>query len=239
LRSRFWRLPADQTALSDGAEPPAGRMTAYVTAVVFARRVVLVEAGKGSAPSTDFGGFAFENAVDPELLRRLVVEHPIPVEPVEPVAPSGQVAAPRTHLDVVVQPDRQVLVQTGAEALVEAKPVAGLRLDTSVLRLAGGNAVIGGGASLSASVGTRPALRSSAMKRPAAALVSSAQLTLNPAIAASLRRKAFTRLPDIDLGTQPAAVAQPAPDPNTVYVLAFICKPIGRSPDPDPVLTWD
>ncbi|MFT4213712.1 MAG: hypothetical protein QM622_02920, partial [Microbacterium sp.] len=37
LRSRFWRLPADQTALSDGAEPPAGRMTAYVTAVVFAR----------------------------------------------------------------------------------------------------------------------------------------------------------------------------------------------------------
>lgn len=40
LTSRIWRLPPDEEPLSDGADPPAGRLPAYVAAMVLVRNVV-------------------------------------------------------------------------------------------------------------------------------------------------------------------------------------------------------
>ena len=41
FRARFWKFTDDTPAICDGATPPAGTCPAYVTAVVFARRVIV------------------------------------------------------------------------------------------------------------------------------------------------------------------------------------------------------
>ena len=49
FRAKFWRLPASEPPLSDGASPPQGTCPAYVTGVVFAREIVEATRQSGGA----------------------------------------------------------------------------------------------------------------------------------------------------------------------------------------------
>lgn len=73
LRARFWRFADASRIISDGNTPPRGACPAYVTAVVFARKVIVEEkrAQPGGPAHTPFEGFRFEMAVrGQEQLRR-------------------------------------------------------------------------------------------------------------------------------------------------------------------------
>jgi hypothetical protein len=65
FRARFWRFSDASRIISDGSIPPKGDCPAYVTAVVFARKVAVEEKQAGSAGPIlrPFDGFRFEIAV--------------------------------------------------------------------------------------------------------------------------------------------------------------------------------
>jgi hypothetical protein len=85
------------------------------------------------------------------------------------------------------------------------------------------------------------------MARPAVAMrpAPASQLVTTQKAAVRLQQTTFVRLP-------PATTRPPAPGPGTppppppptakptpeVSILAFVCKRVGRSPDPDPGLSW-
>ena len=57
----------------------------------------------------------------------------------------------------------------------------------------------------------------------------------------NLKASTFTRLPQASLRAVPVApssVETTAPD-ETIYILAFICKPLPKCPNPDPTLQWE
>ena len=72
LRARFWRFVDPSNVLSDGGTPAKGECPAYVTAIVFARKVTVEQKRTEAAPATNFDGFRFTAAVrDPERLTRI------------------------------------------------------------------------------------------------------------------------------------------------------------------------
>ena len=76
FRVRFWRFADGSKILSDGGTPPKGTCPAYVTAIVFARRVAVEEKRAEPAPGAKpFDGFRFTVAVkDRERLTRIPPE---------------------------------------------------------------------------------------------------------------------------------------------------------------------
>lgn len=77
FRSRFWRFADANRFLSDGGTPRTGICPAYVTALVFARKVQLEEkeTGSGKVNFDRFDGFRFEIAVkDQERLPQIRLE---------------------------------------------------------------------------------------------------------------------------------------------------------------------
>jgi hypothetical protein len=77
LRARFWRFKEPAPIISDGATPPSGECPAYVTAIVFARKVAMEQ--KQAEPTQpgihSFTGFRFPAAViDQTRLMRMQPE---------------------------------------------------------------------------------------------------------------------------------------------------------------------
>jgi hypothetical protein len=73
---------------------------------------------------------------------------------------------------------------------------------------------------------------------PVAVAATPAPIAATPASAAKLRAlrdMSFTRLA---IATQTATPTAPSPPSDDIYVFAFICKRVGKCPDPDPALTW-
>ena len=73
LTSRFWRLGTGGGELSDGAAQPVGRCPSYVSALVFARNIVVKRTAQ---PPSVLGGSLLRDfmALQPELMVRLPVE---------------------------------------------------------------------------------------------------------------------------------------------------------------------
>lgn len=201
LRARFWRFADASRMLSDGGTPPKGTCPAYVTAIVFARRVRVEEKSAEAAPGTKpFDGFRFTVAVkDPERLTK--------------ISPNVLSAA---------QP-RPVSV---ASPTMNIRMAAAVSPTTATMRVANPQV-------------TRAADMSTAVARPVAAQA----ITTRPV---RLSTVAVTRLPQPSApGTAPTAPvpspppsSQPATPDDSIYILAFICKAVPKSPDPDLTLQW-
>jgi hypothetical protein len=101
-----------------------------------------------------------------------------------------------------------------------ASPRAAAVVDARALR----RAVVGAAPAAAASPAAAPAVHN-----VAATPASAAKLR-------ALRGMAFTRLA-VPATPQPSSTAT-APPSDDIYVLAFICKRVGKCPDPDPTLTW-
>jgi hypothetical protein len=91
FRSRFWRFSDATRVISGGSSPPAGDCPAYVTAIVFARKVV-EQRPPSARPSGDaFSGFRFLVAVR-DVERRNTLERGARAR-ITPDALTAQVAA--------------------------------------------------------------------------------------------------------------------------------------------------
>lgn len=196
LRARFWRFADTSRILSDGGTPPKGTCPAYVTAIVFARKVTVEEKRAEPVPGAKpFDGFRFTVAVkDQETLTR--------------ISPGVLSAA---------QP-RPV---SASAATMNLRPAAAV--SPATMRVANPQVM-------------RAPVMNVAVARPIAAQAIPARSL------SSLSAVAVTRLPQPSVPGTPPTVPPPSSQPTTpddaIYILAFICKAVPKSPDPDLTLQW-
>jgi len=221
--ARFWRFADATQLLSDGQSPAQGPCTAYPVAVVFARNIQVQRKPSAPAPAATGTGLGF----DPMLLRqvrlsptRIIRPRLLPRAPADPIGIGrpppiriGPRAAPGSSTpDATTAPD-------APEAIAMRRmPLRGIAAPALRPRIAIG----------------RPA--------PIASQPVAAQATLR-----RLRLDLYARdlsvaeaAPAVPLVTQPpaAAIHDTAPRDDSIYILAFICRPLPRCPDPDPALAW-
>lgn len=211
FRSRFWKLPNTTKVLSDGNTPPSGDCPAYVTAIVFARKVV-VERSTQHAPSNQpiSADLGFNYAVrDQRAITRIntnlmhaVQPHVLKPPPVHPQ-------------DMAIHP-LPTPMRIRSQAMASSEP-ASMRRPAQPMR---------------GPVMVEPGVGTPMVARP---IYSRAML--------NLQESTFTRLPTTPVKKPvPSPSGLPSASPtvpdNNIYVLAFICKPLPKCPDPDPTLQW-
>jgi hypothetical protein len=216
--ARFWQLPEGAIPLSDGAAPPQGTWPAYATALVFARKIsVTMREGGTTAP--------------PQLMRALPALTAAQVSFRPQIVARPQVAAAmQPHLATSAQP--QVMMAERAAMLAPAISIIGSQIFK-------GNAP----AHQAPAVAMRQAVPAGHAANPALAGHAG-----NPAM---IRRRfgnaTFTALPQRPPGapTPPTAPSAPTPVPppvaspsTDISILAFICRPLPKTPNPDPALSW-
>ena len=215
--ARFWRLPDPSVQLSDGMTPPQGQCPAYISGLVFARNIVVTSAtGPGPASPTPlpaFPVFILRPTILPGPLPRPIIERPI-IEPrvLQPLPPPG----------VLREPTEVAAEIADARA---GQPAAAVRPDVTALP-----------AATALTAGTIQRAGIAPQSRPAESA------TLTQSLVAQLNLGGFpTAVPVLPPGEGPGG-PPPAGDPpepaGTVSILAFICKPLPKCPDPDLALNW-
>ncbi|HSF09916.1 MAG TPA: hypothetical protein VLA60_10900 [Nitrospirales bacterium] len=213
FRSRFWRLSDSTKILSDGGSPPSGDCPAYVTAIVFARKVV-VEAKQTQSTSSNpkmSVDLRFNYAVnDQNSIKRI---NPAVLEAVQPQLMKRPPIPPQ---QIKTQPVQPLIMKMRPQAMASFKSTA-IRVPTQSTR---GNVLL------------KPAVTTPMVARPA---YSRSMVTL--------QASTYIRLPTTPVrkpAPRPATPASPPPDvaDKNIYILAFICKPLPKCPDPDLALRW-
>lgn len=219
--ARFWRFADPTQLLSDGQSPAQGPCTAYPVAVVFARNIQVQRKASAPAPATPGTGLGF----DPMLLRQLrlspsrtIRPRLLPRAPADPIGigrPSpGRIGGRRETpgADAPTAPNAPEAIAT------RRMPLRGIAATALRPRIAIGRPV---------PVASQPVAAQATVRRLRLDLYAR---DLSVAEAA----------PTVPRMIVPAAVPaqDAAPREDSIYILAFICRPLPRCPDPDPALAW-
>lgn len=221
--AHFWRFDDASRVISDGASPAHGMCPSYPVAVIFARSIRVKSKSVAPATAGDNSGFQLSAAalqrsnviqVNYRVAQRAVAPTVAPVSP-EALHVTRDMGV--AQLNRVRVPMAQMAVtQVGAAALLRQAPVAqrvgGLDMQRAV------------------EVNTMPGVTSAP----------SAAQTRNEQSLRALRSVAFTRAPLLGGGVavRPVdPVAQPSVD-DSIFIFAFICRPVPKCPDPDSSLQW-
>lgn len=208
--ARFWRLPSGEPPLSDGLVPPAGAWPAYVSGVVFARNIKVIAGDGASRPIT---------ALSPLMLRAEVMQ-----------------SLRATAIARSSPPVERAMAPVAAERWAPAAgQVAGsVRLAQRLATFERIGGVAGGSPPPSG-----PGAAVAAAQRIPLALAARAS-EISPA-----RRLMIATRPIGIVFSPPPTPSPPAPSPppqpvtdDRVSILAFICTPLPKTPDPDPALRW-
>jgi hypothetical protein len=221
FKSRFWRFVDPSRQLSDGGDPPAGECTAYASGIVFARHIKTTGPAQPSGSSVgtikQLAGLQFEMAA---LTRQ---SRPLP----------GIAAIALKPAISTAQPDSPTAA-SATTAATTAATMAAIHSPISPQRFAAGT--------LSAA----PRVRDHRSPTSGADLNWDARLTKESVLKIDRLRGVHIFRPPIKMhppvvAPAPPAVPLPVPPPapdETIYVLAFICKRLGKTPNPDASLSW-
>lgn len=216
FKARFWKFSDESRQLSDGKSPATGECPAYVAALVFARKVLVTGGGSHPAPAPvgPFEGFHFVQAT--QLVHATVLKREF--------AP----AIDATINPREVSPGLLVRKKRFARAMPE-----GAHLAVSRPAFAVSHSVF---------------LHEAAVALPTPVV---AKATLDARVVMQFehlkidRSSHFVHLaapvvfnPVPPVVATPTPTPPPVPDDNTIYILAFICKPLQQCPNPDPELQW-
>ncbi len=213
FRSRFWRLSDSTKVFSDGGSPPSGDCPAYVTAIVFARKVVVEEKqAQPTSPNPKIPvDLRFNYAVkDQNSIKKI---NPAVLQAVQPQLMKRPLIQPQQMKAQSVQP---LMMKMRPQAMASFKSTA-IRVPTQATR---GNVLL------------KSAVMTTVVARPAYS-----RSIVN------LQASAYIRLPTTPV-RQPVPTPPKPPLPPTtipdknIYILAFICKPLPKCPDPDMALRW-
>jgi hypothetical protein len=243
FKARFWRFADASRFISDGGKPAKGTCPAYVTAIVFARRVrEEVKPAEPVRPTIPPVGIP-----RPGIMGRLGIVRP------DLVARPGMVARP----NLTAQPPTQGQGQTPATPFGGFQFAGGVRDQERLKRrmaersTAARTATNEGSATsptmlgrMARNTGLRPGVVRPAQPRPTVSRPDAARR-----LSVVRDHRSFKRLerPQIRIPrpttTPPVVNPTPPPPPppvqdDSIYILAFICKAVPKSPDPDPTLQW-
>ena len=237
FRARFWRMDNDPP-LSDGATPPQGRCPNYITAIVFARNVMVTSrAAPGASKEKPRLIFSDKMVVStiagakvrPGTIKTAVVPAKVRPGPVAKRAPPVKPTVAQKQLNAAAlarlsRDSFQSISHQGpaaAHAAMQAVHVArpgGVQVrPTPVVR-----------DHRARPVPARPA------PRPAPPVVVRPPPGGRPA--PPVVRPAPPHPPPKPQPPQPVTTA--ATTPGTISVLALICRPLPPAPNPDPAFDW-
>jgi hypothetical protein len=216
--ARFWK-PADPAAqLSDGGDPPHGEWPSYITAVVFARNIVLHVRAASGPPA-------------PVQLRAL----PSITQRLEFVAePSASSSAPALKAVVAAAPMALRVPPAppvARPAVMLSAPAAKVTAVTPMV-----HAAVAPAAAFRVAA---PVAAAAAVARPASP-ATAAVLRLNPGVFSVQVAHPIITSPSPTPPTPPPSQPTPPPPQPTqdVSILAFVCKRLPKCPDPDLALKW-
>lgn len=227
FRSRFWRFSDDTKVISDGDTPPSGDCPAYVTAIVFARKIAIEQNQTNQTNQTNqlpllpSGSVMFNN----DLSFNLIAKDQTKIPSLAIKRQSASIWATITN-----DPKNNVLIQPIKK---ETNKTADLIYPISMLKVkddSKNNVLI---QPIKGEINKTANLTIKANK---------ATNLIYPASMLKLKAMTFTR-PLIEFEKRPAVAVklqekiETSQDEN-IYVLAFICKALPRCPDPDLTLQW-
>jgi hypothetical protein len=236
FRARFWRFTDEKKVISDGGKPAKGQCPAYVTAIVFARRVkeeekrveatqptILVRPGRAQRqPVTAFTGFNFAVAVKDRAILKQIQD--------------GTLQPAHRHL--ASDMDETTPMATDAPASRMVGRVSTTARNPAMMRRPVAKPTRGRPA------GTRPAGTRPVATRPVATRKATAShlrhlraLTFNRP-AGVFQPMQPTKPTTTTPVTTPPVTTTPAVQDDSIFILAFICKSVPKCPDPDPTLKW-
>jgi hypothetical protein len=253
--ARFWRLPDPSVQLSDGGTPPQGQCPAYISGLVFARNIVVTPAtGPGPEPPRPlpaFPVFTLRQGIFGELPPR-----PLPPPGViRPVAPPG-VIRPLPPPEVLREP---IMVRPEITEVRTAEPAAAVspavaapppgpvlagtiqRTGTAPQPLPAEPATLPPSVVARLNLGTfrspvlvaRPPYGDEPGGGPPGDGTAGDGTAGDGPVTGESGGSGATTAPGTSSGG-----GQPNPV-GTVSILAFICKPLPKCPDPDPALNWE
>ncbi|MBD2108177.1 hypothetical protein [Nodosilinea sp. FACHB-13] len=246
FKARFWRFIDRSRQLSNGNTPPAGQCPAYVSAVVFARNITIKRRVQPPAPATPTTPSPFSPAT-PVVIRPRRPKPDIFIDPTDfpkgkrywdrPSVMMKMVASPVTSLDlsypILAQTAQPNLAPGSVAQSIVTQP---LKADAQSLKVNSLNT-----AQLRPIHTIEPAdLPSRKPLRP---------MDINPEISQAAASKAFLRLqqeavmrPTLPqaskVSQEPSQTKTTSTAADQIYILAFICKPVPLSPNPDSALQW-
>lgn len=235
--SRAWKLSASDSALSDGADPPSGACPAYVSGIVLARNISLTRLKPATSSPGPAPGLGYLQPTSPERLqaiRRRAVDlsnQPPTSEP-DP-----------THLD----PDRfrlkrPVNVLLTSESQPHPEQLINPHLATANLNASPQlNAESPVSRQLLSHRFDEVTLNQNSQLKLATLRIGT-KLVSNDA----LRRFDFRPILHFPSGgSEPPAQTPPSDttevvttSPEVIYLMAFVCAEVPKSPNPDPSLSW-
>jgi hypothetical protein len=211
--ARFWKFGDGSPDLSDGGKPPQGAWPAYVSAVVFARNIRVTTTA----------------AALPQALKALPA-----------------LALPPQTIQML-QTQRLAMIATPA-AFKTAAPAAAIA--QPALAVVGAAAMRPAGFAPVAAAPIRPMVAPAAnpVLRLNTAMTYRGPLPMRPpgptpvVIGFPPRPPVSPPAPPVIHPLPPAPPPPPASPPalpdDTISILAFICRPLGKAPNPDPALDW-
>lgn len=208
FRSRFWQFADATKVLSDGCIPPSGICPAYVTAIVFARKVSVEEKQANSGEiitKPSFEGFP------------AIVLHK---KGIRRVSPSVLNMHPPNAEQNVLRALPRLRVKNAEVTLpkVANKQVEDLAMMRPTIV---SNAVV------------KPVMAQEASSRLLLNLRARSVIRLPQSFSQSSIQ--VTKATPPTSSPQPS---QPIVQDETIYILAFICKALPKCPDPDLTLQW-
>jgi hypothetical protein len=233
FRAHFWRLGAGSEGLSDGANPPHGRCPSYVVALVFARNIVV----QWRKPPPDVEPPPTEVEPPPDDVK------PLPTD-MEHTWWSWDLGSRHNRLVAVDGPSEpspraqpKIAIKRSAVASRPA-PAQGFRIDAQADPFRSGEQPAP--LRVAQSIRRPPAVATPALRsgRADAELPPPRQKT--DLLLSGFPSQSVGALPNrgLDVVAPKASVKTEAPATDDVTILAFICKPLPRCPDPDPALKW-
>lgn len=240
FKARFWRFIDRSRQLSNGNSPPAGQCPAYVSAVVFARNITVKRRVQPPAPTTPTTPTPFPPkrpvVVGPKRPRPDIFIDPTdfpkgkrPLDHLDrPPVMMKMVASPVTSLDLAYP----ILTQAAQPNLAPVQPTPSAQ-------------------TLKVNALNTTQLQSIRAVEPVDLPWEKPLQPVNrePGISQAVASKAFLRLQQeaVVRPTLPQAAKVPQASSQTtttttaadqIYILAFICKPVPLSPNPDAGLQW-
>jgi hypothetical protein len=246
FKARFWKF-ADGSALNDGGSPPSGAWPAYVVAVVFVRNIKVTPQGPPQPPVPIRAMPKLE--LSPAVLERLQAQR------AWGGPPEHSASAPPSSVHATHPPALQTSSFAHSPQPVRPAPVFALS-PFALQRLQAEHA---GSPTQQPSFVPRPQIIA---EQPPSPVVTSALRRAPVATAPQLRLVTATyrmstsfahpevAVPPISASpisaspssTSTAAASPPpaasAPPDDRISILAFICKLLPKTPDPNPSLNW-
>ncbi len=249
FRARFWRMDGDPP-LSDGATPPRGRCPSYITAMVFARNIMVTSrAAPGASKERPQLVFVSDKMVVPAIavkvrpgsIKTAVVTGKAGPATVAKSAPPAKPTAARKQLNATAMAR---LSRAGFKSISHRAPAAAFHAAAALEPQAAATAT------MQAVHAARPG---GVQVRPSAPVVRDHRGRPAPARPGPRRAPPVVvrpppgrPAPPVVRPPHPPPKPQPPPQPvttaattpGTISVLALICRPLPPAPNPDPAFDW-